>query len=821
MAPNWHCCPHCQTFFFQPDNDPTPTACPACRKGLSGAPASSGQGEWHYVENKKKVGPVGFARLQELAAAGSLRPGDMVLEQGTAKWKSAGEVPGLFPAPQAPIAEPAPSPPPPAEPASANEPPEWSYLDDNNQLVGPVGLARLRELVAAGQMRRSYMLQPKGSTRWVPAMTIEGLFSAEAPTALPPAAPAPVPAASAPVPVPEKPEWYYIANRRKTGPADLQQIKELLQSGQLRGKDMVLPKGAEKWVAVETVAEFLPLPSPAPEPLVVPPAAPVEPVPVVESPPEPPPPESKPAPEPASEVPAPPSEPTPPMAVEAPPMAETPATVPEAVAPPPPAPAPPPPPPAIPRVVIAPALPPQETPKPTTAGPAILASERQVVVPSPEPPAPVPVAQSPRLESPWSAAEVVQRFRLAWWHGKRPELDEFLPSRPEVRQAALPEMTRIDLECRLNCKEPVRVESYLERYAELGQDRNAVLDLLTLEYRHRRRGQPELPIDEYARRFPQYGPELTARLQEALPAVLPSPPKPSEAPAGKPPVPVETSPPPAEAVVPAREEPAKPGVLRPEEGGVSGFARREPVAAAIAAGVALLLFIAFATTYDKYRSAKQQQGAAERAAAGAAQREREALEEVAQARKAKENAEQEAAAARLAENTARAEAQKAREAEKAARENELKALEREKIARESAVKAAADEKKALEEAIRARTALEQSGPAWHRQYAEQWEKAGQWTAAAYHLGRLIELNPRDEKLLVRRAEAYRQQGEWLLAAADCSRALELKSDLPLRSLRDEFLARSLQARVAAAAGIATAGPLAVPPALLPLPGTAK
>lgn len=54
--------------------------------------------EWFYVADRKKTGPVPFAQLQSLAASGQLKPTDMVLQGGTAKWAAAETVPGLFPA---------------------------------------------------------------------------------------------------------------------------------------------------------------------------------------------------------------------------------------------------------------------------------------------------------------------------------------------------------------------------------------------------------------------------------------------------------------------------------------------------------------------------------------------------------------------------------------------------------------------------------------------------------------------------------------------------------------------------------------------------
>ena len=52
---------------------------------------------WYYVHDRKKVGPIAWDRLRELAAAGRLRSEDMVLCNGTTRWAQAQAVAGLFP----------------------------------------------------------------------------------------------------------------------------------------------------------------------------------------------------------------------------------------------------------------------------------------------------------------------------------------------------------------------------------------------------------------------------------------------------------------------------------------------------------------------------------------------------------------------------------------------------------------------------------------------------------------------------------------------------------------------------------------------------
>jgi tetratricopeptide (TPR) repeat protein len=240
------------------------------------------------------------------------------------------------------------------------------------------------------------------------------------------------------------------------------------------------------------------------------------------------------------------------------------------------------------------------------------------------------------------------------------------------------------------------------------------------------------------------------------------------------------------------------------------IARQEPIIAGIVGGLLALFFLLMVIEHLKYGRAAQGKAHTELAVTQAEERAREAKNEAEQANNAKANAEREKAAVRAAQESALAELAKSRQAEKTARENELKSLEREKIARENAQKSRDDEKKAMEEAIQARAAIVQGALAWHRQHAEHWEKAGEWTAAAYHIGKLIDAAPKDEILLVRRADAYRQAGNWLAAVADYSRALELKPDLPVARLRDRCLKRSTPAQAGGMIGLGATGVLGAP-----------
>jgi hypothetical protein len=108
--------------------------------------------------------------------------------------------------------------------------------------------------------------------------------------------------------------------------------------------------------------------------------------------------------------------------------------------------------------------------------------------------------------------EVLDRFEDAWQSGRPPVLDDYLPAGGTGRRELLIHLVHVDLEYRLKAGEAARVEDYLGRYAELGNDSAVLLGLLAAEYGQRRRREPELSVEEYARRFPKY--------REALPQVL-------------------------------------------------------------------------------------------------------------------------------------------------------------------------------------------------------------------------------------------------------------------------------------------------------------
>jgi serine/threonine protein kinase len=113
----------------------------------------------------------------------------------------------------------------------------------------------------------------------------------------------------------------------------------------------------------------------------------------------------------------------------------------------------------------------------------------------------------------WAGLEdILQRFEDAWQRGERPELRAFLPADAARRGGVLIELVCIDLERRLKAGEAARVEPYLQSYPELAANPDEALSLIAWELKLRRDIEPDLQLDEYVQRFPQFGSELLSGL---------------------------------------------------------------------------------------------------------------------------------------------------------------------------------------------------------------------------------------------------------------------------------------------------------------------
>jgi Flp pilus assembly protein TadD len=75
-------------------------------------------------------------------------------------------------------------------------------------------------------------------------------------------------------------------------------------------------------------------------------------------------------------------------------------------------------------------------------------------------------------------------------------------------------------------------------------------------------------------------------------------------------------------------------------------------------------------------------------------------------------------------------------------------------------------------------ALAKAQLTWHREEAASSERAGQWFAAVFHLNRLLEAEPADALLHLRRGYALGRSGDREEARRELGRARELKVALP-------------------------------------------
>jgi hypothetical protein len=85
----------------------------------------------------------------------------------------------------------------------------------------------------------------------------------------------------------------------------------------------------------------------------------------------------------------------------------------------------------------------------------------------------------------------------------------------EQRLAVLVELIHSELEFRLRGGEVARVEDYLRRYPEIAAWEAVVADLLTAEFRQRRRFDPSHNGEDYHQRFPDHATLLNRLIQEA------------------------------------------------------------------------------------------------------------------------------------------------------------------------------------------------------------------------------------------------------------------------------------------------------------------
>jgi serine/threonine-protein kinase len=102
------------------------------------------------------------------------------------------------------------------------------------------------------------------------------------------------------------------------------------------------------------------------------------------------------------------------------------------------------------------------------------------------------------------SADPAKRLFQAWRDGQRPVLDEFLARSGPLEPEQLVDVLHVDQRERWQAGEPILAETYLRRYAAVGDDVQTAVDLIYGEFRFRQDSGEEPGVDEYLRRFPQY-----------------------------------------------------------------------------------------------------------------------------------------------------------------------------------------------------------------------------------------------------------------------------------------------------------------------------
>jgi serine/threonine-protein kinase len=116
---------------------------------------------------------------------------------------------------------------------------------------------------------------------------------------------------------------------------------------------------------------------------------------------------------------------------------------------------------------------------------------------------------------------VLERFEQSWQKGPPPRIEEFLPPATAANRTAwyelLGALIKIDLDrrCRQPGSDPARVESYLQRWPELANFPELVVNLVWAEYESRSLWAQRPAHAEYLSRFPQHQARIVSLLAEA------------------------------------------------------------------------------------------------------------------------------------------------------------------------------------------------------------------------------------------------------------------------------------------------------------------
>jgi putative ABC transport system ATP-binding protein len=145
----------------------------------------------------------------------------------------------------------------------------WYYQSSDQKELGPISLDELQGLARTGAIRPNNLVWLEGTSKWLPAASVPGLFP-DRPVARAPRLGGGAAETSVALPsldakgdlffLEEKPAaWYYAQSRpQRLGPFSEPDFRNLATNGQLRPTDMVWLEGTPRWVPAGTVPDLFP-----------------------------------------------------------------------------------------------------------------------------------------------------------------------------------------------------------------------------------------------------------------------------------------------------------------------------------------------------------------------------------------------------------------------------------------------------------------------------------------------------------------------------------------------------------------------------------
>lgn len=130
-------------------------------------------------------------------------------------------------------------------------------------------------------------------------------------------------------------------------------------------------------------------------------------------------------------------------------------------------------------------------------------------MPSRDPHSSVPAISEAREEQTWDrVAEAIDGLSSAWESflsdgGEEPDLANWVPDDPGLRELSLPELVKVDLEYRWQRgQKPRKVEDYAEQFPELGSGQSIAIELIHEELQVRMQAGDRVTEKEIHNRFP-------------------------------------------------------------------------------------------------------------------------------------------------------------------------------------------------------------------------------------------------------------------------------------------------------------------------------